>query len=86
MSYVYASWELNPIHFLLHCPMFDDHREALKDIVEPIVHGLSNISDESSMSNISLYGSKALNPAQNKEILNATLVYAQSTGRFTSQS
>ena len=73
------------IHFLLHCPMFDDHREVLMDIVEPIVHGLSNISDETSMSNILLYGSKALNPTQNKEILNATLVYAQSTGRFTSQ-
>ena len=73
------------IHFLLHCPMFDDHREVLMDIVEPIVHGLSNISDETSMSNILLYGSKALNPTQNKKILNATLVYAQSRGRFTSQ-
>ena len=55
------------------------------DIVEPIVRGLSNISNDTSMSNILLYGSKALNPTKNKEILTATLVYAQTTGRFTNE-
>ena len=55
-------------------------------IVQPIVHSLSNISNDKSMSKILLYGSKALNPTQKKEILNATLVYAQTTGRFTSES
>ena len=74
------------IHFLLHCPIYDDHREVLMNIVQPIVHGLSNISNDKIMSNILLYGSKALNPIQNKEILNATLVYVQTTGRFTSES
>ena len=74
------------IHFLLHCPIYDDQREVLMSIVQPIIHGLSNISNDKSMSKILLYGSKSLNPTQNKEILNATLVYAQTTGRFTSES
>ena len=55
-------------------------------IVQPIIHGLSNIFNDKNMSKILLYGSKSLNPTQNKEILNATLVYAQTTGRFTSES
>ena len=37
------------------------------DIVSPIASVLSNISDESSVTNILLYGSKALNPTQNKD-------------------
>ena len=53
------------------------------NIVQPIVYGLSNISNDTSMTNILLYGSKALNPTKNKEILTATLVYVQTTGRFT---
>ena len=69
-------------HYLLKCPLFDVHRELLMDIVSPIASVLSNISDESSVTNILLYGSKALNPTQNKEILNATLAYVQNTGRF----
>ena len=69
-------------HFLLKCPLFDVHRELLMDIVSPIASVQSNISDESSVTNILLYGSKALNPTQNNEILNATLAYVQNTGRF----
>ena len=68
-------------HFLLKCPLFDDHRESLMDIVDPFVSILPNVSD-SSVTNILLYGSRALNPTQNKEILNATLEYVQNTGRF----
>ena len=51
-------------------------------IVQAIVSVLPNISDDASMTNILLYGSKALNPTQNKNILNATLVYIQNTERF----
>ena len=70
-------------HFLLYCPLFDDQREVLKDTVQPIIRVLPNISDDTSMTTILLYGSKALNPTHNKEILNATLAYIQNTGRFT---
>ena len=70
-------------HFLLYCPLFNDQREVLKDAVQPIIRVLPNISDDTSMTTILLYGSKALNPTHNKEILNATLAYIQNTGRFT---
>ena len=70
-------------HFLLYCPLFDDQREVLKDAVQPIIRVLPNISDDTSMTTILLYGSKALNPTQYKEILNAALAYIQNTGRFT---
>ena len=53
-------------------------------IVQATVSVLPNISDDTSMTNILLYGSKALSPTKNKEILNATLVYIQNTGRFGS--
>ena len=41
------------------------------DNVHPILSFLPNNSDENSMTNILLYGNKALNPANKKEILNA---------------
>ena len=74
------------IHFLLHCPMFDDHREVLMDIVEPIVHGLSNISDETSMSNILLYGSKALKSNPKQRNFECSIGICSNPGRFSSES
>ena len=69
-------------HFFLKCSLFNDHRELLLNIVSPIVSVLPNISD-SNVTNIFLYGNKALNPTQNKEILNATLEYIKNTGRLS---
>ena len=63
-------------------PLFDVQRELLMDVVCPIVSFLPNIVDDLSLTNVLLYGSKALNLTQNKEILNATLEYVQNTGRF----
>ena len=72
------------INCLLKFPLFDVHRELLMDIVCPNESVLPNISDDSSVTNILLYGSNALNPTQNKEILNATLEHIQKIGRFAS--
>merc|ERR1712116_120827 len=41
-------------HFLLHCPFFNE---------------FTQIDDDSTMSSSLMYGSKTLNPLQNKEIL-----------------
>ena len=71
-------------HFLLHCPLFNDHREVLMGTVQTIVSVLPNISDDTSMTNILLYGSTALTSTRNREILNGTLEYIQNTGRFRS--
>ena len=72
-------------HFLLKCPLFDAHREIMMNVVLPITSELPN-SDDESMVNVLLYGSKTLNPTQNIDILNATLAYIQSTGRFAKRN
>ena len=72
----------SPTHFLFHCPLLNDDTVVLMNIAHAIVSVLPNISDDASMDNILLYGSKALNLTQNNEILNATLVFVQNTGYF----
>ena len=70
------------IHFSLKCHLIDVHREVLMDIAQPLLSIHPNIFDDTGMTNILLYGNKALNPIQIKEMLNATLEYVQNTGRF----
>ena len=74
------------IHFLLQCPLFNVHREDLMNKIQPIVSNLPHVSEHPTLCNILLYGSKNLDPPQNKEILNTTLIYIRSTGRFSGES
>ena len=68
-------------HFLLFCPIHNAHRERLMDTVNPIVSKLNpNFSD---LNKILLYGSKSLNQAENKTILDATLSFIINTGRLS---
>ena len=73
------------IHFLLHCPFFNAHREDLLSIIQPVLGDLPS-TDDSTLTNILLYGSKTLSPEQNKQILNSTLSYIKNTGRFKRDS
>ena len=73
-------------HFLLHCPLFNGYREELMDKIQPIVRDLPHISENATLCNILLYGSKILDTAKNKEILDTTLIYIRSTGRFTREN
>ena len=52
------------------------------DKIQPIVRYSPHSSENSTLCNILLYGNKILDPAQNKEILNTTLIYIRNTGRF----
>ena len=56
------------------------------DKIQPIVRDLPHISENSTLCNILLYGSKILDTAKNKEILDTTLIYIRSTGRFTREA
>ena len=56
------------------------------DKIQPIERNLPPISENSILCNILLYGSKILDPAQNKEILNTTLIYIRNTGRFSRET
>ena len=73
-------------HFLLHCPRFNGYREELMDKIQPIVQNLPHISENATLCNILLYGSKILDTAKSKEILDTTLIYIRSTGRFTREN
>ena len=54
------------------------------ETVKPILSKLNlNIDDNPVLTQFLLYGNKALNPAQNQGILNATLTYIRNTGRFS---
>merc|ERR1711928_278693 len=66
------------VHFL--------SREELMATIQPILNEFTQIDDDSTMSSFLMYGSKTLNPLQNKEILNATLTFICSTGRFSRDS
>ena len=56
------------------------------DKIQPIVRNLPYISENATLCNILLYGSKILDTAKNKEILDTTLIYIRSTGRFTREN
>ena len=51
--------------------------------IQPLVRNLPNISLNSTLCKVLLYGSKTPNPAQNKDILTTTLTYICKTGRFS---
>ena len=73
-------------HFLLHCPFFNAQREELMASIQPILNEFTQIDNDLTMSSFLMYGSKTLNPLQNKEILNATLTIICSTGRFSRET
>ena len=71
------------LHFLLSCPMFDAHRVKLLETVTPVINKLNLELDNSVLGKILLYGDRALNPTQNKTILEATLDYIRKSGRLS---
>ena len=66
--------------------LFNVYREELMNKIQPIVRNLPHISENATLCNILLYGSKLLDTAKNKEILDTTLIYIRSTGRFTRET
>ena len=54
--------------------------------IQPILNEFTQIDNDLTMSSFLMYGSKTLNPLQNKEILNATLTFICSTGRFSRET
>ena len=71
------------VHFLLLCPLFNTFRESLLETINPIINQLNIELDNTLLSQILLYGNKALNPIQNRSILEATLDYIHKTKRLS---
>ena len=63
--------------------MFDAHRVKLLETVTPVINKLNLELDNSVLDKILLYGDRALNPTQNKIILEATLDYIRKSGRLS---
>ena len=70
-------------HFLLSCPIFSTHRQRLMETVNPIVLKLNLHPTTSFLNDILLHGNESLDNAENKSILEATLLYITSTGRLS---
>ena len=70
-------------HFLLSCPIFSTHRQRLMETVNPIVLKLNLRPTPSCLNDILLYGNESLDNAENKSVLEATLLYNTSTGRLS---
>ena len=70
-------------HFLLHCPIFNTHRNKLFEDINPIVRKLNLNPEDQNFDKILLYGNDSLAIHENKEILEATLTFINNSGRFT---
>ena len=73
------------LHFLLTCPLFNTFRERLFETINPVINQLNMELDDKYLCQILLYGNDALNPIQNRSILEATLDYIQKTKRLSSE-
>ena len=72
-------------HFILKCPFFAAPRKKLLETVDSLIEGKLppvHTLENSSLTEILLYGHETLNPPQNKAILNATIDYIRKTERF----
>ena len=71
--------------FLLKCPFFTAPRKKLFETDDSLIEGklprVDNL-ENSSLTEILLYGHGSLNPSQNKGALNATINYIHKTERF----
>ena len=70
-------------HFLLHCPIFNAHRQKLFEVVNPIIAKLNLDPELLHLFRILLYGNESLNDTENKAILEATIMYINNSGRFS---
>ena len=73
------------VHFLLRCPIFNGHRRALLSALSDILkidEVLLESLSSATMVDLLLYGSKEYNIITNRLILEATIRYVLSTGRF----
>ena len=73
-------------HYLLVCPLFTGQRDHLLSTVSPVLN--SKIENFDSLDNavktqILLYGNEQLSFLDNKLVLNATIDFIRSTGRFS---
>ena len=73
------------LHFLLLCPLFNNLRSRLFEIVNPIINQTNIGLDNNILSKILLYGHKDLNPEQNQNILEATLDYIHISRRLSTE-
>ena len=70
-------------HFLLHCPIFDTHREKLLEDIDPFIRKLNLNPEDQNFDKILLYGNDFLPIHENKDILEATLAFINNSGRFS---
>ena len=72
----------NNEHFLLHCPRFSSQRRVLLDLVSKSVNfDILRLSSKE-LCNLLLYGHSKCTIITNRVIIEATLEYIKSTGRF----
>ena len=70
-------------HFLLTCPFYANHREALFSTVENIIQ---NKTVDKNSSHLFLYGDPSLSISENQQIICATLDYIDKTNRLSFES
>ena len=69
-------------HFLLHCQHYTVQRQTLFDFLKKLDDPILNLSD-SDLLELLLYGNVNLyNRDQNTQILNATITFLKTSGRF----
>lgn len=68
-------------HFLLRCSFYGNQRKLLLDNIIEIIGDISNFSDEN-LVRVLLYGQENTNMVENVSILNNTIVFLKSSGRF----
>ena len=68
-------------HYLLHCSNYSEERLALLNTIKNIVMSISQQSD-SKFTNVLLFGDTSFDNNRNPFILDATIDYIISTGRF----
>ena len=69
------------MHFFLYCPLFSNQRCALLSTVNDIDSSLTN-TDDTTLTDILLFGKASLDITANTLILNATMNYIIWTNRF----
>ena len=70
-------------HFFISCTLFSQHREALFETIETILHEKNLcLMATTNLDKIILYGHPLLDKSDNHNILVATLEYITKTQRF----
>ena len=67
----------NNVHFLLKCAQFNQQREKLLSTAYPIISKIYDLEliEESSLTNILLYGDKKVTFEENRKLVKATVLF-----------